>query len=280
MANKQHSYEQEIIDFINIENITSKEEFDIYVPDHNLAIEFDELREHSQKNNKYHLGKTELCKEKGIQLFHIFENEWINPKKQIVWKSIISNKLNRNSKIFARKTKVKEITDNKLIREFLDNNHLQGYCPGSIRVGLFYEDELVSIMTFAKSRFSKKYEYEMIRYCSKKFTNITGGASKLYKFFIDNYKPKSVISYADRRYSDGSLYKTLGFEFSHYSHPNYWYFKLPDTTLYSRIKFQKHKLANKLETFDGSKSEVENMIENDYLRIFDCGNVIYTWKDE
>lgn len=112
-------------------------------------------------------------------------------------------------------------------------------------------------------------------YNNKKFTSIAGGASKLYKYFISNYKPSSVVSYADLRYSNGNLYKKLGFEFSHFSNPNYWYFKLPDMTLHSRVRFQKHRLCNLLENFDNNKTEVENMLNNGYRRIFDCGNAVY-----
>ena len=280
--NFSSQYEKEIADFINISNIKtntrkviSPYELDVYIPDHKLAIEFNGLYWHSKHLKNYHLNKTEMCAKKGIKLLHIFENEWLNPIKQSIWKSIINNKLGGNDRIVARKTKVEKIVDNKLVREFLNNNHLQGFAGSSVKLGLFYENELVSLMTFGKTRFSKKYEYEMIRFCNKKFLSIVGGASKLYKYFIRNYKPKSVISYADRRYSDGNLYNKLGFEFSHFSAPNYWYFKLPDMTLRSRIQFQKHKLSGLLETFDNSKTEIENMSNNKYRRIFDCGNIIY-----
>jgi len=186
--------------------------------------------------------------------------------------------LDRNNRIFGRKTKVKEIKDNYLIREFLNNNHLQGFAGSSIKLGLFHENELVSLMTFGKTRFSKKYEYEMIRFCNKKFISVVGSASKLYKYFINNYKPKNIVSYADRRYSNGNLYKQLGFEFSHFSNPNYWYCNNSSYNLYSRIKFQKHKLHNLLENFDVNKSEVKNMTDNHYRRIFDCGNMIFYKK--
>ena len=156
---------------------------------------------------------------------------------------------------------------------------MQGFSGSNVKLGLFYKDELVSIMTFDKTKFNKKYEWEITKFCNKKFISVIGGASKLYKYFVDNYKPNSIIGYADRRYSNGDLYKQLGFEFSHNSAPNYWYFKLPDMTLYSRVKFQKHKLINLLENFDNNKSEIENMLNNGYLRIFDCGNMIYTWKN-
>ncbi len=279
-------YENEIIEFINIKNINIHVEgvipsyyLDMYFPDHKLAIEFNDLFSHSKHPKNYHLNKTELCQKEGIQLLHIFENEWVDSTRQEIWKSIINGKLGNNSKIHARKTEIKEINDNKVVKEFLNNNHLQGFVGSSVKLGLFDNDELVSVMIFGKTRFSKKYEYEMIRLCTKKFITVVGGASKLFKYFIDNYKPNSVISYADRRYSNGNLYKKIGFDFSHNSYPNYWYFENGSLELFSRVKFQKHKLEKMLDSFDNNKSEVENMIDNNYSRIFDCGNIIYTWKN-
>jgi len=108
--------------------------------------------------------------------------------------------------------------------------------------------------------------------------NVVGGASKLFKYFIRTYNPKSIISYADKRYSNGNIYQKLGFEFSHNSVPNYFYFVNNKMKLYPRIKFQKHKLSRLLKNFDENKSEVENMYVNGYRRIWDCGNMIFIWK--
>jgi hypothetical protein len=115
-------------------------------------------------------------------------------------------------------------------------------------------------------------------FASKRFITVVGGASKLFAAFNQRYLPGSVVSYADRRYSDGGLYKVLGFEFSHNAAPNYWYFKNRDSgSIYSRIAFQKHKLAGKLPNFDPTLSEWENMKRNGYDRVFDCGNSVWNW---
>lgn len=144
-----------------------------------------------------------------------------------------------------------------------------------INLGLFYNDELVEVMTFDESRFNKNYEYELIRLCTLKYCSVIGGASKLFKYFLDNYDPKSIISYANRRFSKGSIYKTLGFEFVENTKPNYFYFK--DLKLLSRHNFQKHKLKEKLEFFDPSLSENVNMMLNGYRIIYDCGNMKFQW---
>ena len=93
------------------------------------------------------------------------------------------------------------------------------------------------------------------------------------KHFERTYNPKSIISYADRRWSKGNLYSKIGFKQVSTSKPNYWY--IVDGQLESRVKYQKHKLKNILEHFDESKSEVQNTKDNGYNRIFDCGNLVY-----
>jgi len=264
----------------NTRQIICPLELDVYIPDYNLAIEYNGLFWHSYdsiniENKDYHLIKTKLCKNLNIQLLHIFENEWEDLQKRKIWKSIIRNKLGQSSKIFARKCKIKEVSP-KNSKIFLNNNHLQGQCNSSINIGLYYEDELVSIMVFGKSRFNKKIDWELLRFCNKLNYSVVGAASRLFKNFLKEHAG-SVISYADMRYSDGELYRNLGFEFKHKSSPNYFYWKLGQNYLESRIKYQKHKLKNKLEEFDENLTESENMYNNGYRKIFDCGNQVWVY---
>ena len=227
------------------------------------------ISEHSRFNNpitapKYHLNKTELVEEKGYQLFHIFENEWLNVKKQKIWISIINNKLGDSQKIYARKCVIKEV-NNIEEKDFLDNNHLQGNCSSSIKIGLYFNYELVSLMTFRKH---KKYQWEIARFANKINYSITGAASKLLKYFELNYNPSSLLSYANRRWSKGNLYEKLGFEYYGNTQPNYFYFKPVEKILYSREKFQKHKLKNVLSLYDESKSELINMFNDGYILLY------------
>ena len=285
--------QQYIFDNIKIENkifndrvILDGKELDIYLPDYNLGIEYNGLMYHSEgcsdipwlssTDKNYHLDKTNQCLEKGIQLFHIFEGENLD-----LWLSMINNKLGLNERIFARKCYVAELKSKDIIK-FLSDNHIQGYVQSSINLGLFYTDgvdnlglpKLVSVMTFSKPRFNKRYQYELIRFCSLKNTSVIGGANKLLKYFINKYNPKSIISYANRRFSNGSIYETLGFKKIGTSGPNYFYFK-DSLTLESRNKYQKHKLKSLLPDFDENLSEAENMFKNGYRRIYDCGNLVY-----
>ena len=260
-------------------------ELDIYSEINNLAIEYDGLMFHSFGKSKYsmfnnsgsedrkkHLVKTQKCEELGVQLFHIFENEWLD--KPEIWKSVINSKLGNSERVYARKCVVTELTSSEA-REFCETNHLQGSTNASVRLGLKLDNELVMVMTFGKARFSKKYEYELIRCCSKLGFTIVGGASKLLSYFEKNNKPKSLISYANRRWSLGNVYEKLGFELSHISEPNYFYFKPGSMKLESRNSFQKHKLEARLGFYSSELTETENMFNNGYRRIWDCGNKVY-----
>lgn len=279
--------EIEMIDFIksiyygevlsNCKKLIYPLEVDCYVPARNLAFEFDGLFYHSeisgQKSKFYHLAKTDNCKSKGIQLIHIFEDEWKN-RNDIV-KSRIANILGIYERTtYARKCRISPV-DHNLARVFQEANHLQGAVNAKVNLGLYHNSELVSLMTFGKPRFDKKHEWELLRFCNKLGYHIPGAASKLLKHFERQYRPRSIVSYADRRWSRGKLYEALGFKLDHVSAPNYWYLTPKTLVRCSRIQFQKAKLKNMLPAFDPAKSEVENMLAAGYDRIFDCGNLVY-----
>jgi len=257
-------------------------EIDLLCETYKFGIEYNGLMYHSSGksdffpniDNDKHLVKTELVEAKGYQLFHIFENEYLDLDKRKIWESIIKNKLGLSIKIQARKCSIKEITSS-VSKEFLENNHLQGNVNAQIKIGLFYEDDLISVMTFGKSRFNKKYQYELLRFCSKIGHSVIGAAGKLLSYFEKTYTPKSIISYANRRWSQGNVYEKLKFEFISYSAQNYFYFKPNENVLYSRNMFQKHKLSKVLENFNPELSETENMFNNGYRKIYDSGNRIY-----
>ena len=264
----------------NDRTILSGKEIDILIPEKKIAIEFNGIYWHSELNGKdknYHLDKTAKCTEKGIQLIHIFETEWLE-KRDIVL-SVLHAKLGKFKKrIYARKCKIKEI-DKKDKKVFLEENHLQGNDRSSIMLGLYYVDELVSVMTFGKPRDNKNYEYEIFRFANKNGYQIIGGASKLFKNFIKMYNPESIITYSDKRYSNGIFYEKIGFTKLKDSQPAYWYFKNA-SKLMNRKGWQKHLLEKKLEIFNPDLTEWENMQLNGYNRIWDCGNYVFGWHKQ
>lgn len=268
--------------YIDISNrkILKGKELDIYLPDLNLAFEFNGLYWHSEsfKEKDYHLNKTKECLNKGIQLIHIWEDDWDN--KQDIVKSIILNKLGKNTKkIYARKCEIKEIYDNKIIRDFLEENHIQGFVGSKVKLGLYYNNELVSLMTFGNLRRnlgqkSKEGSYELLRFCNKLNTSVIGGASKLFKYFIKNYNFKEIISYSDNSRSNGNLYKVLGFQLLKNTISNYYW--VVESVRKNRFNFRKDKLIKK--GYDPNKTEIEIMNELGYYRIFDCGSIKWIYS--
>ncbi len=252
-------------------------EIDIYIPEAKFAIEFNGLYYHSERNGKnqdYHKEKTKRLLELDINLMHIFEDEWIE-KKEIV-KSVILSKMGKLPEtVFARKCECRIISRDETY-SFLNDNHLQGYIPG-ISVGLFYFDALLSVLVMGNPRFNKKYEWEILRFATKKFYSVPGGLSKLFSFFQKKFNPQTVITYADIRFGSGHSYKNLGFNYSHTSQPSFYYLDKKYTKRYNRMSFQKHMLESKLNVFDSSLSEWENMQLNGYDRIWDCGCNVFVW---
>jgi len=284
-VNVQSKGEKEIIEFIEsissttiIErdrNVLLGKELDIYLPELKLAIEYNGIYWHSNsriQDKLYHTKKTIQCAARGVQLLHIYDYQW--HQKQNVIKSMLMSKLGVSNKIYARKCVIKKVKpyDKNL---FLNNTHIQGTCKSSINLGLYYNDELVSVATFGKSRYDKNSEYELLRYASKLNTSVIGGFSKLLKYFVKEYSPKSLITYCDRNTSVGNLYLQTGFQLTNVTGPNYFYFK--DFNVYSREQFQKHTLKDKLDIFDPQLTEYENMQINGYDRVWDCGNYKFTY---
>ena len=273
------NYDKDVIS--SCRNIIKPYELDIYIPDLKLAFEFNGLFWHNENNihKKYHLNKTELCEQQGIQLIHIYEDDWLY--KQDIVKSMILNKLNKTeNKIFARKNEIKEIFDNNLVKLFLETNHIQGFVGSKIKIGLFYNDELVSLMTYGKRRVAmgkkstNENEYELLRFCNKLNTNVVGGASKLFKYFIKFYNPQEITTYADRCNSQGKLYETLGFDFIGKTEPNYYY--IISGVRKHRFNYRKNMLVK--QGFDPNKTEHEIMLDRKIYRIYDSGNLKFKIK--
>ena len=256
-------------------DLLNGQEIDIYIPEKKIGIEFNGNFWHSEyhKEKSYHQEKSKSAEQRGIFLYHIFEYEWNNKKDQIL--NQLNNLLGLNkNKIYARLCDIR-VVNNTEKKIFLENYHMQGDDTSSIKLGLYYKDELVSLMTFVKPRFNKKYQWELSRFCSKSGCNVVGGASKLFKYFIREYKPTNIISYSNVAHTRGNIYKILGMEFIGYSEPNYVWFK-KDKVL-TRYQCQKHKLLE--QGFDG-KSEIDIMHNRNYYRIYDCGNKVWVFNNK
>jgi len=277
--------------------IISPFELDLYIPEFNLAIEYNGLMDHSVGYDKHarfnntdrfneikykHRIKTDKCLAKGIQLFHIFENEW-KTKKEIIL-SMIFTKLNIiDRKIFARKCIIKYLSHSEA-NEFHNSNHLMGNKTSNINIGLLHKDEIVSVMSFNKH---EKYDYELTRFSSKLSNIVIGGASKLYKRFINDYDPQSVVSYVNRRFGTGKVYSNVGFykvksnyePFALFFKPNT--IKLYTQTMFRKFLIRKYHQENRYDitSYDDNINWYQNMMNNGYRIIFDSGNYTYIWEN-
>lgn len=236
-------YKGEILFNFKLEN----KELDIYLPDLKLAFEFNGLYWHSEiyKDKNYHLDKTKLCLSKNIQLIHIWEDDWIY--KQEIVKSMIINKLGLiYNRIYARKCEIKEITDNKIVKDFLNTNHIQGYTGSYIKIGLFYNSELVSLMSFKKNM----KEYELNRFANKLNMIVIGGASKLLNYFIKNYS-NNITTFSNNSYSNGDLYLKLNFK-KLYELKSDYHYVVGDLRVH-KFNFRNKDVSNIFRIYDSGK---------------------------
>jgi len=133
-ANENHNYrskkEIELYNFIrshydktiihNSKQIIKPLELDIYLPDINIAIEYNGTKWHSIENGKsndYHLNKSLKCRELGIRLIHIYEFEDFEQQKTLLLSIIngkdLYNKNDFNKNNFLHIPKPKAIYKNK-----------------------------------------------------------------------------------------------------------------------------------------------------------------------
>jgi len=250
-------------------------EVDIYIPSFNIAIEYDGVYWHKDLDNYY---KFDKCREKGVRLIQIFEHEWCGLQHESIKAYLRQTFGIFENKVGARKCIVKEVPELEY-REFLDDNHLQGYIPATVKLGLYYNDILLEVMSFGKPRFDKSYDYELLRECTLFDWKVYGGKEKLFKYFIDNYFPSSIISYCDKSKFTGNSYLKCGFRLLGETGSNYFYIK--DGQIISRYQAQKSKLKELLgeENFNDSLTEVENMTLNGWVRLFNYGNYKYIWEN-
>ena len=296
-ANQQSVGEEEIINFIKENNndnykiivrdkkLISPYEIDIYIPEKQLAIEYNGMIWHSEKfakSKNYHLTKTEKCKLQDVSLIHIFEYEWLH--KQNIVKSKIKHILGKDNnllKVFARKCIIKEINKD-LSKKFLEKNHIQGSCNASIHLGCFYKNELIGVMSFKKER-KENNRWELTRFATDITKHCVGVGGKLFTYFIRNYNPEYVKSFADRRWTldkDNNLYTKLGFKLEKILKPDYKYTRGANEYIH-KFNFRKQILIKQYPyaglTEDMTECEMTQKLG--FHKIWDCGLFKYVWKN-
>ena len=263
---------------VNTRKIITPYELDFYIPSKNLAIEFNGIYWHSElagRAKNYHYEKFKKCRDKGIKLIQIFEHE-LTFKESIVKSRVMYAIGKIDNQIGARKLSVAQLTYAEA-KEFFDANHLQGSVPASATFALRNcSGEILSAMSFARTRFSKKLaEFELLRFATKLNCNVPGAAQKLFAYAVTMLGLTSVVSYADLKWGQGTLYEKLNFTLERISAPNYWYFR-GINEVKSRLAFQKHKLPAELHSL-GSEWDIMQLLG--WNRFWDCGNAVWVWRN-
>lgn len=298
ICNKQRNRtEKEVVDFVRsllpdteiLENVYGlleykKYELDIYIPSLKVAIEFNGdwwHREEVVKDRSF--TKIMMADDVDIRILTIAEHEWTNSRKLVENKIAYTLNVYNANKVYARKTKISELTS-KEKNEFLEENHIQGKDKSFINLGLYHGDELVSVITITRPRKSlNSSHYEISRYASKQGINVVGGFSKLLKH-AERLLPNDteLLTYASLSYSVGNLYLNTGFDCIRIAKPSYYYVKHSNKNIvYHRFTFNKKEIkrlyeVGKLKSYDDSLTEKENMKNNGYFSVMNCGNLVFT----
>lgn len=258
----------------NTRKIISPKELDIYIPELSIAIEFNGIYWHStayKKDKNYHLNKLKSCKDKGIQLITIWEDDWLDSKKQTIVKSMLTHKFGMSDKrkIYARNTTVAEI-DSSEARDFCNNYHIQGASSGSLYLGLKDNKthELVAVSIWRK--LGDKFYLD--RYCTS--AHIIGGLGKLLKIAKvqarDVYNCLHIVTFSDNEISDGGMYEKLGFIKDKELKPDYKY--LHNNKRVHKFNFRKSRFKKDPELkYQENLTESQLAQLNNLHKIYDCG---------
>lgn len=256
---------------VNDRHIIHPQELDIYIPSHKLAIEYCGLYWHSDKfkDKNYHLQKLEACRRVGVRLITIFEDEWKNTPHLVLSKIKAILNINRGPKVHARKCWVIKLTRAQK-KEFFDANHIQGSGPGSVTYGLQHNGSIIAAMTFIKQQGGR---WDLNRYATA--VNVPGGFTKLLTHFKRHHQWTEIVSFADRRWSEGGLYEKVGFVRDGVLPPDHSYV-LNGTTRQHRFNFRHKHLPSILgDQYNPNETEFQNMDRSKYLRIWNCGLLRY-----
>ena len=257
--------------------ILEGKEIDLYNEELKLAIEYCGLYWHNElspqpRDKKYHYDKFVQCKEQGVRLITIFEDEWLNREKQC--KNFLRSLVTQPElKIFARKCQLQEV-DKEAAKQFNEDNHIQGNSNiNQLYMGLIHNDELVGLTTFSKHH-RQKHESSIVlsRMCFLDGVQIVGGASKMLKackqWAKDNNYQK-IISWSDNRWSWGNVYKQSGFKQKSNLKPDYSYVNIKNPKERLSKQSQQKSKTNCPKNF----TEYQWALEKGLARIWDCGKI-------
>ena len=261
-------------------------EIDFFCKDLNIGFEINDIASHNTigigyyepKYKSYHLDKSLLAKAYKIRLIHLWEWELRDSKVYTKLSNWILDLCNKSKlKVFARKCNIK-LVDLNTEKEFLNDYHLQDYKKSEVCLGLHYNNELIQLMSFCKPRYSKKYQYELLRLCTKYGYSVIGGSNKLFKNFIKLYNPSSIVSYCNLDKFTGNVYENIGFKLSRNIEPQIiWCNKeMKHFTQASLNWIGADKLIG--TSYGKGTNNEQIVLQHGYVPIYNCGLSTYIWE--
>lgn len=257
-------------------------ELDIVSHEKKIAIEFNGLHYHSDRNNgkrdNYHIDKMKKTNEAGYRLIQVWEDDW-RDRRKVVEKTLRHIFGKTDERIFSRKCLIGK-RDLRSLAWFFDENHLQG-CP---RRGEVYTLEKMGVpvaamvfhpVTSERGKVASETRWELGRYAST--CAVVGGASRLFKTFLkDHPKCKEIVSYSDNDWFSGEMYETLGFAFAGDVPPDY---RVVDGGVRRhKINYKLSELQKRLGgKFNSLLSERENCRQNGLYRVYNSGLRKWVW---
>lgn len=261
----------------NTRTLIPPKEIDLYLPDHQLAIEYCGLYWHTEargKDSRYHYDKLEALNQLGIDLITIFEDEWLD--RPDVVRSILTNRLGKSQAgVGGRQLQIEEITSGES-RAFLNKHHIQGAATGSYHIGAFHKGVLVGVMVMGPpTRQMSLYQWELKRFAADG-RNHPGMMGRLFNHFLRTRHPESIVSFSDNRWFPGGSYQQLGFLRDAEIAPDHYYVK--NGVRYHKSKFRKSGIRRlHPEHYDEALTERAMMENIGYGRIWDCGKIRWVW---
>lgn len=283
---KESSYESKIKDLLernkvkyiqNTRQVIAPYELDIFIPDHNLAIETGSAYWHSESyhsDKNYHLTKWSMCKKLNINLLQFFDDDLHQNWHLTESKILRLLKLSKVPVIGARKLNIVKLSHLDLVT-FFQNWHVKKNAPiYHFAYGLQNHDELVAALTLRLSN----NEIFIERFATNINFSFPGAFSRLLNYFVKTENFKGIIkTWSDNRLGDGNVYAKSGFIETTVSKPGYWYFK--NKGLENRVNYQRHKLQKIFNLTDEENrkelSEYDIMKSKGYDRIWDAGHTLW-----
>ena len=244
--------------------------FDVLVPDLNVGVVFDSVSEDFYSTPVDTLQQVSRSAQKsGLTCIHVFD--WDD------WDKIVALAAPRTTRIGARKCGIVKVVDQKVANKFIRENHVQGQARGAVlTLGLEHDNELVMCMSFGRSRYNRKYTYELLRLCSKRGVEVVGGASKLFKFATNQMELDSIVSYCDLAKFSGDVYEKMGMTLVNRSAPNVVWSRENKHVTSNLLRQRGYDQLFNTNYGKGTDNEIL-MLLNGWVPVCDCGQGVYEY---